>query len=172
MYITNAQLKKCLIASASALSALGLMVAAPRVASAQTGGQTQTGVEGSQINPGSEDGTGQSVPPPITVEGTSGTMTPGTGTRPAGTMMPSGSGSTLNDGNIDDGGRNERDSDTGRGEAIEDVNTGAESDMMRTTPSTTTMPSTTIPSTRTTPSSTTPSTTATPSTSNSPRALW
>ncbi|PZO09352.1 MAG: hypothetical protein DCF25_21710 [Leptolyngbya foveolarum] len=62
--MVSTQLKKYLVVSASALSALGLMGLMPYGAIAQTSGQTQTGVEGNQINPDSENGTGQVVPPP------------------------------------------------------------------------------------------------------------
>ena len=79
----STQLKKCLVVSVSTLSALGLMVLMPYVANAQTSGQTQTGVEGSQTNPDSNSGTGQVVSPSGSAEDmpdatTGGTRSPGT----------------------------------------------------------------------------------------------
>ena len=183
----STQLKKCLVVSVSALSALGLVTLMPHGAIAQTSGQTQTGVEGSQTNPGSTEGSGQVVPPTNTTEGMSDTMTPDTmtpGTMMPGTMMPDSTGAgSSNDSNIDTiedtGADNTRDSNTGRGEVL-DPAVESDSDTMTpgsmgtgssTTPATTT-PATTTPTT-TTPTTTTPARTqTTPSPSSSPRALW
>ncbi len=108
----STQLKKCLVVSVSALSALGLVTLMPHGAIAQTSGQTQTGVEGSQTNPGSTEGSGQVVPPTNTTEGMSDTMTPST--------TGTGSSSDSNIDTIEDtGAANTRDSNTGRGEVLD-----------------------------------------------------
>ena len=67
--MVSAQLKKILVISISTLSALGLVAAVPFTAIAQEEAETQMGVDGSQLNVGSEEGTGQVVPPPATTEG-------------------------------------------------------------------------------------------------------
>ena len=156
----KAYLNKRLAISASVLSAVSLMVAMPHTVRAQmmdAGTGMQTGVDGSQANPGSSSGSGQIVAPSNTVEGAgmeadtnmNSTEMNSTEMQTGGRMQIGVDGSQANPGSSSGSGQIVAPSNTVEGSGMEaDMN----SDMGTTVP--TSAPATTAP------------------TSTSPRALW
>ncbi len=119
--MVSTQLKKILVASTSTLSILGFVAAVPFAAIAQTA-DMQTGVDGSQLNVDSDEGTGQVVPPTSTTEDMMDAD-----------MPESDMDSEMMDADVDsnvDTGDMERESDTDRGSVIESDAEMTEDDMM------------------------------------------